>query len=102
MNMESTCDLINKVMSVDSLGFPTATETKTTVFCKITSISQTEYYSAGKAGIIPEYRFSVNAIEYDGQKELEYDGKRYGIYRTYLYNDEMDLYAEYKGGMSDG
>ena len=102
MDMESTCDLINKVMSTDSVGYPTATETKTTVFCKIKSINRNEFFDAGKAGIVPEYQFSINALEYSGQRELEYNGVRYGIYRVYESTDYIDLYAEYKGGVSDG
>ncbi len=100
--MDSTCDLINKVMSTDSLGFPKATETKTTVFCEVKSVNRNEYFEAGKAGLTPAYQFTINSIEYGGQNELEYSGVRYGIYRTYSTGDYTELYVEYKGGLTDG
>lgn len=98
--MESTCDLIKKVMSKDALGYPIATETKTTVLCEIRTVSRQEFFDAGKAGLVPEYEIRINAIEYSGEDELEYNGKRYGIYRTYQTADYIELYVEYKGGVS--
>lgn len=98
--MESTCDLIKKVMSKDTLGYPIATETKTTVLCEIRTVSRQEFFDAGKAGLVPEYEIRINAIEYGGEDELEYNGKRYGIYRTYQTADYIELYVEYKGGVS--
>ena len=38
--------------------------------------------------------------DYNGAKEVEFDGKRYGIYRTYLRQDELlELYLERKTGV---
>jgi hypothetical protein len=37
--------------------------------------------------------------DYDGERLLEYNGKRYGIYRTYHgRGDQIELYVERKGG----
>lgn len=98
--MESTCDLIKKVVSKDALGYLIATETKNTVLCEIRTVSRQEFFDAGKAGLVPEYEIRINAIEYGGEDELEYNGKRYGIYRTYQMADYIELYVEYKGGVS--
>ena len=100
--MDAVCKLIQKTMSYDELHFPTATETSREVMCKVDSVSRSEYFNAGKAGLTPEYVFTINRIEYNGESELEYESKRYGIYRTYKTDDDMmELYAEYKSGVTD-
>lgn len=100
--METVIKLITQVMATDELGFPIASETFYETFAKIRSITQTEFFSAGKNGITPNYSFVINDVEYQGQRVLEYDGKRYGIYRTYQpNNDTIELYAEYKSGVTD-
>lgn len=100
--MDAVCTLISKTMTTDEVGYPIATETKYDTFCEVDSISRAEFFGAGKAGLTPEYKFIVNAIEYDGQPEVEYEGKRYSIYRTYRTNEDMmELYAEYRSGVTD-
>jgi hypothetical protein len=47
--------------------------------------------------------FRVFFADYEGERLLEYNGKRYGIYRTYNNgSDEVELYAERKGGTNGG
>ena len=100
--MDATCKLRAKTVTQDSLGFPIASETARETFCSAGSISRAEFFNAGKAGLSPDFVFKVNAIEYNGEDELEYDGARYGIYRTYRGDaDIMELYAEYKSGVTD-
>lgn len=100
--MDAVCKLISKAMTTDDLGYPIAVETEYETFCSVESVSRAEFFNAGKAGMTPEYKITVNAIEYDGQAEVEYDGKRYTIYRTYKTDEDMmELYAEYRSGVTD-
>ena len=100
--MDAVIKLITKTYSKNPLGYPIATETETEVLCDVGSISRAEYFNAGKAGLAPDFVFTINAIEYNGEGELDYNGKRYSIYRTYKADsDMMELYAEYKSGVSD-
>lgn len=100
--MDAVCKLISKTITTDETGFPIATETEYETFCSVESVSRSEFYNAGKAGITPDYKIVVNAVEYDGQPEVEYEGERYAIYRTYRTNEDMmELYAEYKSGVTD-
>ena len=47
----------------------------------------------------PEYRFTMFAPDYEGERTVKYHGKAYSIYRTYLgRTDTIELYAERKGG----
>lgn len=76
-------------------------ETKTKVFCEVRSITQTEWFNAGRNGIDhPAYIFIINRNEYFGQQIVEYEGQRYGVYRTYRgKNESLELYCEAKGGV---
>lgn len=100
--MDNVCKLISKEMTTDELGYPIAAETEYETFCSEESVTMSEFYNAGKAGKTPEYKLTVNAIEYDGQPEVEYKGKRYTIYRTFRTDEDMmELYVEYRSGVTD-
>lgn len=100
--MDAVCKLIGLTKSQDELGYPIATETAYETFCKVESVTRAEFFNAGKAGITPDIVFIVNAVEYDGQELIEYEGNRYAIYRTYRTDEDMmELYAEYKSGVTD-
>ena len=76
-------------------------ETKREVFCEVRSITQTEWFNAGRNGIDhPAFVFVINRNEYGGEQIVEYLGERYGIYRTYAAkNENLELYCEAKGGV---
>lgn len=58
-------------------------EKKTVVLCDVQSVTRSEHYSAAANGLKPESVFVVNKFEYDGQKEVEFEGKRYKVDRSY-------------------
>ena len=76
-------------------------ETRKEVFCDVRSITQTEWFEAGRNGIDhPAFIFIMNRYEYLGQQIVEYNGQRYGVYRTYKgKNESLELYCEAKGGV---
>lgn len=94
--------LITETTTTNALGFPTSTETRTDVLCKVRSVGQSEYFNAREAGLASEFVFDVAAAEYSGQRIAEYEGTKYGIYRPTKDLDTVELYAEYKGGLIDG
>lgn len=61
------------------------------IFAQVESIGRNEYFAAGQNGIRADYRFRVFAAEYHGERECEYNGERYTIYRTY----QPDAYARH-------
>lgn len=100
--MDGVIKLIKETTAPNEIGWPVVTRTARETFCRVDSVTRSEYFQAGKAGIAPDFVFSINAAEYDGEKEVEYMGKRYGIYRTFRDGlDFMELYAEYKSGVTD-
>lgn len=100
--MDGVIKLIKKSITADELGYPVTTETARETFCRVESVTRSEYFQAGKAGLAPAHVFSVAAVEYEGEDELEYEGQRFGIYRTFRNGlDYMELYTEYKSGITD-
>lgn len=100
--MDSTVYLISKTYKEDELGqrIPEK-ENRIEVFVRIESVNRTEFYKAGQSGLKPEFVFVTNKINYSGEQELEYEGKRYDIYRTYSPpdSDDIEIYVHKKVGV---
>jgi SPP1 family predicted phage head-tail adaptor len=90
--------LIGKTYTLDAIGQSIATETRTMVYVTEKSISRSEWYDAGQQGLNPSIQLSTPRCNYSGQREIEYEGRRYSVYRTYLNGDRVELYLELKGG----
>lgn len=82
-------------------GFQEKREMRRDVFGSISSVSRSEWYNAGHAGMNPEIVFTTPLINYCWEKEAEFHGTRYSIYRTYFVqgSDEIELYLERKAGI---
>lgn len=95
MNRLVEVTLISQTESYDSMGVPTITETGSTIKGNFQSVSAQEFYRGGEIGIKPEFIVKVWEREYNGETVLEYEGKRYIIYRTYLVSDgRTELYCQ--------
>lgn len=70
------------------------------VFCQVSSVSQTEFFSGGRNGLNPSYKFTVFLGDYEDEVLCKYEGKGYAIYRTHIVpgTDYIELYAERQGG----
>lgn len=90
--------LISQEIDIDEYGNEEATETETAVFCEVGSITQSEFFASADTELQPEFRFSIFFGDYNGQDIVEYQGKRYSVYRTYRSGDYMELYVERKIG----
>lgn len=100
MDRSNVIYLISETRTQDSIGQFVSEETKRQVFCDVRSITRAEWFDAGRNGYQPTYLFIMFGPDYQGEKIVEYNGKRYGIYRTYLArNERIELYAEEKGGL---
>ena len=82
--MNDIVSLITTVRTEDPDGYFSETETAGQVFCNAKSVSRAEYYDAYKAGLVLAIAVEMWNDEYAGQKELEYNGKRYKVERTYV------------------
>ena len=81
-----------------------AEEKSDPIFARKDDTSRSEFFAAGQAGMRAEFRFIVNVVEYNGEDVLEWNGKRYAIYRHYHVpgTDDMELYAQREVGVQRG
>lgn len=88
-----TIDLISENPAAHGV-FDSPEDTSTTVFAEVMSASQNEFYKALANGLEPELVFMLTDYgDYDGQKVLEYDGKRMRVIRTYFENEALYIVA---------
>lgn len=92
--------LISETYTENDIGDFIPVETYTEVFASKKSIRQSEFYQAQAAGLKPSIAFDVRSVEYNDEKLLEYDGKKYGIMRAYDRSEFIELICE--GVVNDG
>lgn len=99
MDRTDIIKLIRETRTQDSYGRWIANRTAREVMCQVDSITASEFFEAGRNGLNPEFRFRMFYGDYEGESVVEYHGKTYAVYRTYLRrNDVIELYVERKGG----
>ena len=100
MDRSEVINLISITYTIDEIGQRIPVETSVTRYCQLSSVSQSEWFEAGRNGLKAEYRAVLDAYEYDGQEVAEINGVRYGVYRTYrTKSDTIELYLERKAGV---
>lgn len=78
------------------------TETKRMVYCDVLSVYRAEWFEAGRNGLQPAFVFAMFGPDYEGEKIVEFNGRRYGVYRKDDgKNDTIRLYVEEKGGLDE-
>lgn len=80
--------LISYIVGVDEIGNPTKEKVEKVRLCKIKSIGEREFYSAATTEIKPDIKFIMKKFEYEGQKELEFEGEKYKVRRAYTEEKE--------------
>jgi len=93
--MTGKIKLITKSYLPDQIGQLIPTEEEKTIFCDVSSVSATEFANAGAMGLKPSYLIRVWTAEYNGADIVEYNSKRYSVYRTYeAQNGRTELYIQ--------
>lgn len=95
MLREDTINLIKQTFEANSIGDLVATETRRTVFCVVESITARRGTDALSNGNHPEIKFTLsNVLEYEDERILEYNGKRYNIITSSIKDgDRVELTA---------
>lgn len=92
-------ELVTVTRTQDEYGVWRTSETTKKIYCQVDSVTQSEFFEAGRNGLNPEFRFTVFFGDYSNEPIVIYKDKRYAVYRTYLTrNDRLELYVERKGG----
>jgi len=88
-------ELLSRTLEQDPLtGEMREIETARQVFANRKSVRQSEFYSAHMAGLMPEVVFEVRSIEYQDERALRYQDKRYNVIRTYDRGEMTELVCE--------
>lgn len=99
MDRSDVINLLEVAKAQDDYGQWIETTTKKQVYCRVESVRQSEFFEAGRNGLNPEYKFIIFFGDYNDEPMVEYNGKTYSVYRTYLTKtDKLELYVERKGG----
>lgn len=78
--------------SVDEYGLTKRDLYEHTVFAGLKSIGQSEFYQAQADGLKPELKFILSDyLEYQGEKEIEHEGKIYNVLRTYRDGKKIEI-----------
>lgn len=99
MDRSEVLTLIAQTKRQDDYGVWRTEEKSRDVFCNVSSVTSSEFFDGGRNGLNPEFRFIVFFADYEGERIVEYKGKRYAVYRTYhARTDALELYVERQGG----
>ena len=81
------CSLVDITTSENDYGETTKTETKTELFCAELPVTSNEFFNASQSGIKVQKMLAVNSNEYNMESLVEYNSKRFSIYRYYQRSD---------------
>ena len=103
MDRSDVITLVGYTQTQDAFGVWQSTMQQRDVFCSVDSVTRQEYFEGGRNGLNPEYRITMFFGDYNGEDTILYNGKAYGVYRTYhAKTDVLELYVERKGGVNRG
>ena len=99
MDRPQKITLLQAEHTQDEDGIWRETLTGRDVYCRIRSVTRSEFFDAGREGFNPEFRADMFLYDYQGESLLRFEGKTYEIYRTYhTTNDTIELYVKRAGG----
>ena len=99
MDRSDIITLLAETKTQNAYGVWVTTLSNRDVFCQVDSVTRAEFFEGGRNGLNPEYRMTMFAGDYQGERLLIYNQSTYSVYRTYQgRNDTIELYVERKGG----
>lgn len=99
ISLDDVCHLISIETVRDNLGQFIKTEKPVMIFCSLMSITRAEFNTAGQMGHKPDMMLIVDSDSYNQEKYLEYQNKKYAVYKTFRRVDHYtELYCEVKAG----
>ena len=99
ISLDDYCYLLSITTTQDSIGQFIKVEKPYMVFCSKLSITRAEFNSSGQLGHKPEMMLLVDSESYDNELYLEYQNKKYSIFKTFQRVDNYtELYCEVKAG----
>lgn len=100
VSKDDVCFLMSTTIIVDELLQEIEVTLPELVYCATSSIGQREFSASIQAGLKADRTIIIDHDEYDGQKEVEYNRKKYSVYRTFVRDDgNIELYCEVRIGV---
>ena len=98
--MDDVIALVSEEITIDENGVERKSQTVREVFCEKQSVTRAEFFDGGRTGLNPSYMFRVFSGDYMDETTVMYNGKPYGVYRTYQPDgsDYIEIYVARKGG----
>lgn len=102
--MDDEALLVAETYRQNEIGVMESARVVRPVLVTVQSVSRTEFYRAGQAGLQPSMVLTTPSVNYDGEEEVILRGKRYAVYRTYQPpdSDYIELYLQPKAGVTYG
>lgn len=86
----SKIDLVAVSKERDADGYAEkAKETKRAILAEIKSPTRYEFYKSMEQGFKTDFIAKVNAVDYEGEKLLSYEGKRYRVEKIYKASERL-------------
>lgn len=88
------CDVLINLISQtitdtsDDYGNPVIETINKTVYAVKKAVKRNEFYQAQAVGLVPQIVFECFEFDYNGEKIVEHDGKRYNVIRSYPLSGE--------------
>lgn len=99
MDRSTPIYLVTEYNQEDEFGVLQPMLSKRMVYANVSSVTSREWMDGGRIGLNPEFRMTMFAFDYAGEKALVYNGSMYSIYRTYIGPDDtIELYVERRQG----
>lgn len=109
MDRSDVIYLLHDTYTPDAIGERIPTTVARRVFCNVSSVTGTEWFTGAQNGIRPEYRVVMFRHDYNGETTVNIGGTLtdgelsggtdYTVYRTYNRDlDELELYLERRTG----
>lgn len=99
MDRSKVIYLLHEVYNEDEYGVLKRGLERRKVYADVSSVTASEFFNGGLNGLKPELRMTVFFADYHGENILEYQGRQYTVYRTYIErNDLLELYCELRKG----
>ncbi len=84
--------LITESIGADEIGnmTPALTSSKK-CYAKTQSVRTNEFYSAVEIGMTPSVEFVIKKLNYNGEQEIEWNGRRYSVIRVVEPKNKFDI-----------
>lgn len=100
MDQTVVIKLISQTTTYDEIRQAVHEDVEREVFAQVRSVTRAEWFDAGRNGMRPDIAFEMMNLDYNGETIVEWNGVRYGVYRTFLgLKNTIELYCERQGGI---